>query len=130
MFATVCAVDKQKGLVKVNHLGRVSAWLPCVGATPAINQQVAFLEVEDGSGVVFGSTARVDGKAIMLHIGSIDIKVDGEEVEIKAKKYKFTGDFELKGNLAVDGQISTTKNVIDSRGDLTNFKTTDGAKRA
>ncbi|GEM_PF-6550974 len=124
MFATVCEVDRNKGFVRIDINGRVSNWLPCVSATPAIGQQVAFIESSiDGSGVVIGSTSRSDGAAVDVHIGSIDITVDGESIVIKGNA-DITGEVKIVGDLIVDGEIR------DKKGNLTNFTTTDGAKRA
>lgn len=130
MYATVCAVDKDKGVVKVNIDGRVTNWLPCLLATPAIGQQVVVIEyINDGIGAVLGPTARCDGNPISLHIGAIDIDIDGSSVQIKCKKLKFTGDIEIDGKLEVSKDIKTDSFVIDSKGNLSNFTTTDGAKR-
>jgi phage baseplate assembly protein gpV len=124
MYATVCAVDRDAGMVRLDILGRVTNWLPCVTATPAVGQQVAYLEFgNDGTGVVLGSLARTDGKPVTLHIGGIDITIDGSKAVVKS-------DVEITGNVKVDGDIELTGTVTDSRGDLTNFQTTDGASRA
>ncbi len=129
MFATVTKVNKSKGLVKLDHLGRETNWLPCVGGTPSLGQQVAFMEHDnDGTGVVFGSTSMTDGSPISLHFGGIDLQIDGATVTGKMD-VDLTGDMTVKGNLSVDGNIETTGTVTDEKGDLTNFQTTDGAQR-
>lgn len=130
MLGTVCEVDKSGGMVRLDVLGRVTNWLPCVTATPSMGQQVAFLEYDnDGTGIVLGSTARSDGSAVTLHIGDIDITIDGESVVLYGDT-KITGEVEIVGNLTVDGNIEITGDITDSRGDLSNFVTTDGAQRA
>jgi phage baseplate assembly protein gpV len=123
MFATVYEVDKTKGLVRIDINGRASNWLPCVGFTPKIGQQVAFMESPiDGSGVVFGSTSMTDGKPVEFYMGSIDVAVDGKKIVIKR------GDIEFTGNVKIDGNVELTGTIKDKKGDLTNFTTTDGAK--
>jgi len=118
-FGTVSEINKEEGLVRVDINGRVSNLLPCLYGTPSLGQQVALLEFEnDGTGVVLGPTSLVDGNPISLHIGDVDFWCDGNEIEIKASKIKITGDVKIEGN------------ITDSKGDLTNFRTTDGASRA
>jgi len=130
VYATVCAIDKDRGVVKVNLNGRVTNWLPCLVATPSIGQQVVVLEYQnDGIGIVLGPTARCDGNAISLHIGAIDIKIDGNKVQIKSDM-EIAGDIKINGNLEVSKDIKAGSSIFDSKGNLTNFKTTDGAKRA
>ncbi len=130
MFATVCEINKEKGLVKVNINGRVTNWLPCVLSTPSIGQQVAIVEFEnDGTGFVIGSLSRIDGNPIDIHIGNIDIWCDGLKTKIKSP-VEITGDVVIRGKLEVDKEIKTHKKVFDSRGDLSDFVTTDGSKRA
>ncbi|ADV47027.1 baseplate assembly protein v [Nitratifractor salsuginis] len=130
MFGTVCEIDKERGFVKLDVLGRVTNWLPCVQSTPAIGQQVAFIEYDnDGTGVVLGSLSRTDGSPVSLHIGGIDVSIDGATITVKADT-SYTGDIAIKGNVSIDGDLTLTGGVTDSRGDLTNFSTTDGAKRA
>ena len=130
MFATVCEINKEAGLVKLDITGRVSHWLPCVMSTPALGQQVAFLEFgNDGTGVVLGALSRTDGSPIKLHIGGIDIDIDGSTAVIKSDT-QLTGAVKIIGDLEVDGNIKTSGTVEDSKGDLTNFSTTDGAQRA
>ena len=137
MFGKVSKVDKAKGLVKVDILGRESHWLPCVGGTPSVGQQVAFHEGSevDGTGIVFGSTSMTDGNKLSYHINGIDITADGSTITLKVPNLKITGDVaiegnvDIKGDLTVDGNIETTGTVTDEKGDLTNFKTTDGAER-
>ena len=129
-YGKVCKIDKTKGLVKLDVDGRVTNWLPCVNATPSLGQQVAFAEYEtDGTGVVFGSLSRTDGSPISLHIGDIDATVDGSTIVINGDA-KITGSVKIIGDLEVEGNITTTGTVTDSKGDLTNFTTTDGAQRA
>ena len=130
MFATVEKVDKAKGLVKLKVHERVTHWLPCVGGTPSKGQQVAWIEAEeDGEGVVLGSTSMTDGQPVSLHFGGIDVSIDGSKATIKSD-IEITGDLKLTGDLSIDGNIETTGTVTDTRGDLTNFETTDGAQRA
>jgi phage baseplate assembly protein gpV len=130
MFATVCEIDKDAGMVRLDVLGRVTNWLPCVGSTPSVGQQVSFAEYEnDGTGVVFGTTARSDGAAISLHIGGIDVTIDGASIVLKSDA-EVTGSVKIIGDLEVDGNITTSGTVTDTKGDLTNFSTTDGAQRA
>ena len=137
MFGKVSKVDKGKGLVKVDILGRESHWLPCVGGTPSVGQQVAFHEGGDvdGTGMVYGSTSMTDGNKLSYHINGIDITADGSTITIKASEIKITadikieGNMEIKGDLKVEGNIETTGTVTDEKGDLTNFQTTDGAQR-
>jgi len=129
MYGTVCAIDRDNGLVKLDVNGRVTGWLPCVQATPSIGQQVAFIEyAADGTGVVLGSLSRTDGTPVSLHIGGIDIVIDGATIVLKCDG-DITGNIKITGDLTVDGNITTTGTVTDSRGDLTNFTTTDGAAR-
>jgi len=85
--------------------------------------------MEDGVGVVLGSLSRVDGNPISLHIGAIDIWCDGIKSKIKSP-VEIEGDVLIDGALIVNKEIETKATVKDSRGDLTNFTTTDGAKRA
>ena len=130
MFATVEKVDKAKGLVKLKVHERVTHWLPCVGGTPSKGQQVAWIEDPvDGRGVVLGSTSMTDGQPIELHMKGIDVSIDGSKATIKSD-IEITGNVTITGDLSVDGNIETTGTVIDTRGDLTNFETTDGAQRA
>ena len=129
-YGKVCEIDKDQGLVRLDVDGRVTHWLPCVNATPSIGQQVAFVEYEnDGTGVVFGSLSRTDGSPVSLHIGGIDATVDGSTIVIKGDA-KITGSVKIIGDLEVEGDITTTGTVTDTKGDLTNFTTTDGAQRA
>ena len=130
-FGVVCEINKAKGLVRVDINGRVSNWLPCIYGTPSLGQQVALLEFEnDGTGVVLGSTSRVDGNPISLHLGDVDIWCNGDDVKIKAQKIEIVGDVKIDGKLETTKDIKTEQKVVDSRGDLTNFSTTDGASRA
>ena len=130
MLGTVCAINKAAGLVKVDIDGRVTNWLPCVQSTPSVGQQVALIEYEqDGTGVVLGSLSRVDGSPVSLHIGGIDAVIDGSTIVLKSDG-DVTGNIKITGDLTVDGNITTTGTVTDTKGDLTNFTTTDGAKRA
>lgn len=130
MYGKVCDIDKDKGLVKLDILGRVTNWLPCVNGTPSMGQQVAFIEYEnDGTGVVLGSLSRTDGSPVSLHIGGIDVTIDGSSVVLKSDA-EITGSIKIIGDLEVDGNIKTSGAIEDSRGDLTNFTTTDGAQRA
>ena len=136
MFAKVSKLDKAKGLVKLDVLGRETHWLPCVGGTPSVGQQVAWIEgSNDGTGVVLGSTSMTDGANVTFHMKGIDIDIDGSTIKIKGNgditgDIEITGDLTLTGDLSVDGNIETTGTVTDTKGDLTNFKTTDGAQRA
>jgi len=130
MFGTVCEIDRDKGFVKLNVLGRVTNWLPCVQGTPSVGQQVAVIEYDnDGTGVVLGSLSRTDGSPVSLHIGGIDISIDGVTITVKSDA-AITGNISIKGDVSIDGNLTLTGNVTDSRGDLTNFNTTDGAQRA
>jgi hypothetical protein len=60
-------------------------------------------------------------KDVNIKTGKVNIKCDS--CTVKSPKTKITGDVEIGGNLKVGG------NITDTRGDLTNFSTTDGASR-
>jgi len=49
--------------------------------------------------------------------------------KVSASSHEITGNNKIIGDLVVTGKI-ICNNISDSRGNLTNFKTTDGAKRA
>ena len=130
MFGKVCDIDKAAGLVRLDVLGRVTNWLPCVAATPALGQQVAFIEYDnDGTGVVLGSLSRTDGAPVVLHIGGIDVTIDGSSIVLKSD-LDFTGAIKIDGPVEITEDLKVGGTITDSRGDLTNFTTTDGAVRA
>ena len=136
VYGTVCETQPGKALVKVNIKGRVTDWIP-VGttasgkakmfSTPTIGQQVVVGEFGDGSdGVVL---AGVFG-------GGIKEPPHASEANAWEGDQIFTGNLTIYGNLKVNGDVEITGNlkvggnITDSKGDLTNFTTTDGAKRA
>jgi len=87
-------------------------------------------EFEDGTVISYDSAA----KKLTVSVAS-SVEVVAQTVNITAIT-THTGDVSLQGNLSVSGtvdaggNISTGGTVTDSKGDLSNFTTTDGASRA
>ncbi len=95
------------------------------------------IEFEDGTRISYDSaTSTLDLSAV----GSVNVVCDSASVQAGSISITATtshsGDVTIDGNISVSGtadfggSITTGGTVTDSRGDLSNFTTTDGASRA
>ena len=77
-----------------------------------------------------------DASTVVLEVGENRFEIDKSTMKCTLTSLSIVADVSIEGNvdiseaLYVNGDISTDGGVEDSRGDLTNFTTTDGASRA
>jgi phage baseplate assembly protein V len=92
------------------------------------------VEYEDGTVMTYDTDAKklfIDASGSIEVSASNGMKFSAESVEVSASNgVKFSAAVDIEGSLHVSQGISTDSTVTDSLGDLTNFSTTDGARRA
>jgi len=142
-IATICDVKDGKKLVKVDLYGRVSDWIPYAGVAnkfvkvwspPAIGEQVIVLFPygDLNGGVVITSIFNEDCKEpIDANSQNFIISfANGTELKVENGDFIFKGNIKANGTISSSGDISTAGKINDNKGDLTNFTTTNGGKRA
>ena len=95
------------------------------------------VEFEDGTVVSYDTASKtLDLNAVgSINVVCKDASVQANSISVTATT-SHSGDVTINGNLTVSGtadvggNFTTGGTVTDSRGDLTNFSTTDGAARA
>ena len=72
-----------------------------------------------------------DGTIISYDSATSTLELDvAKHINIVCKSATVQADVSIDGTLSVSGNITTGGTVTDTKGDLTNFSTTDGAGRA
>ena len=139
--------------VKIDTDGRVSGWLPMKSDSSknysgsidvSLGDQVVAHYFDEGLNDGYIAThlpsesnplpASAGQGVISKNIGGISIEISGSNATITGigKLTIEAGNFKLdeNGNIEITGGLKVATTVEDKKGDLTNFKTTDGAKRA
>lgn len=89
------------------------------------DEHTAIVEFHDGGGFRYDTSS---GK--MEFIAVAEIRLAAPHIDMDCETLHIAGDTDNDGSLNVDGDITTSGEITDAMGDLTNFTTTDGASRA